>query len=65
METRIEDLEVAYNILRGKSIAPNLKFIVTPASREVYEQALAAGFLAEFSRLGAIITPPGCGACLG
>ncbi|MFH1095283.1 MAG: 3-isopropylmalate dehydratase large subunit [Candidatus Micrarchaeota archaeon] len=62
---RIEDLEVAHRILKGKSIAPGLKFIVTPASRQVYEQALERGFLAEFSRLGAVIAPPGCGACLG
>ena len=62
---RIEDMEVAYRILKGRKISPGLKFIVTPASRQVYEQALERGYLAEFSRLGAIIAPPGCGACLG
>ncbi len=62
---RIEDLEVAYNILKGRKIAKNLKFIITPASRQVFEQALERGLLAEFSRMGAIITSPGCGACLG
>ena len=62
---RIEDLKVAYDILKGKSIAPGMKLIITPASREVYEQALTAGYIMEFSRLGAMIAPPGCGACLG
>ncbi|VVB56734.1 Isopropylmalate/citramalate isomerase large subunit [uncultured archaeon] len=62
---RIEDLEVAYKILKGKKIAPGLKFIVTPASRQVYEQALERGYLSEFSRMGAVLAPPGCGACLG
>ncbi len=62
---RIEDLEVASRILKGRKIAPGLKFIVTPASRQVYEQAIERGYLAEFSRIGAIISPPGCGACLG
>lgn len=62
---RIEDLEVACKILRGKKIAKGLKFIVTPASRQVYEQALERGYLMEFSRMGATIAPPGCGACLG
>lgn len=62
---RIEDLEVARSILKGRKISPGLKFIVTPASRQVYEQALERGILAEFSRLGAILAPPGCGACLG
>jgi len=62
---RIEDLEVAYNIMKGKKVSPGLKFIVTPASRQVYELALERGYLMEFSRMGAIIAPPGCGACLG
>ncbi|VVB58169.1 Isopropylmalate/citramalate isomerase large subunit [Candidatus Anstonella stagnisolia] len=62
---RIEDLEVAYRIMKGKKISPGLKFIVTPASRQVYELALERGYLMEFSKIGAIIAPPGCGACLG
>ncbi|MFH0817376.1 MAG: 3-isopropylmalate dehydratase large subunit [Candidatus Micrarchaeota archaeon] len=62
---RIEDLEIAYWIMKGKKVAKGTRFIVTPASREVYEQALSRGFLMEFSRMGAIIAPPGCGACLG
>jgi 3-isopropylmalate/(R)-2-methylmalate dehydratase large subunit len=62
---RIEDLEIAYKIIRGKKVPSDIKFIVTPASRQVYEQALRAGYLEEFSKAGAIITSPGCGACLG
>jgi 3-isopropylmalate/(R)-2-methylmalate dehydratase large subunit len=62
---RIEDLAVAYRIMKGKKVKDGVKFIVTPASREVYDSALLNGFLMEFSRMGAIIAPPGCGACLG
>lgn len=62
---RIEDLAVAYRIMKGKKVKEGLKFIVTPASREVYEQGLLNGFLMEFSKMGATIAPPGCGACLG
>jgi 3-isopropylmalate/(R)-2-methylmalate dehydratase large subunit len=62
---RIEDLAVAYRIMKGRKVKEGVKFIVTPASREVYERALLNGFLMEFSKMGAIIAPPGCGACLG
>ena len=62
---RIEDLEVAYGIMKGRKISPGLKFIITPASRQVYELALERGYLMEFSRMGSVISPPGCGACLG
>ena len=51
--------------MKGKKVKEGIKFIVTPASREVYESALERGYLMEFSRMGAIIAPPGCGACLG
>ena len=62
---RLEDLAVAYRIMKGKKVNEGVRFIITPASRQVYEQALKNGFLMEFSRIGATITPPGCGACLG
>ena len=62
---RIEDLIVAYKIMKGKKVKEGVKFIVTPASRETYESALLNGLLLEFSKMGATIAPPGCGACLG
>jgi 3-isopropylmalate/(R)-2-methylmalate dehydratase large subunit len=62
---RIEDLEVAHRIIRGKRVAKDLKFVIAPASRQVYEQAIERGYMMEFSRAGAILAPPGCGACLG
>jgi 3-isopropylmalate/(R)-2-methylmalate dehydratase large subunit len=51
--------------MKGKKVKEGVKFIVTPASREIYESALLNGFLMEFSKMGAQIAPPGCGACLG
>lgn len=62
---RIEDLEVVYKIWKGRRVAGGLRAIVTPASRKVWEQALERGYLAEFSRFGAVITSPNCGPCLG
>ena len=62
---RLEDLQKAASILKGKKVAPFVKLIVTPASRKIYNQALADGTLAALAEAGAIITHPGCGLCCG
>ncbi|MGN0298862.1 MAG: aconitase/3-isopropylmalate dehydratase large subunit family protein [Lachnospiraceae bacterium] len=62
---RLEDLQRAASILKGKKVAPFVKLIVTPASRKIYKQALADGTLGILSDAGAIITHPGCGLCCG
>ena len=62
---RLEDLQKAATVLKGKKVAPFVKLIVTPASRKIYRQALADGTLEILSDAGAIITHPGCGLCCG
>lgn len=62
---RLEDLQAAAKILKGKTIAPYLKMIVTPASRKVYRAALQDGTLEILADAGCIITTPGCGLCCG
>ena len=62
---RLEDLQKAASILKGKKVAPFVKLIVTPASRKIYRQALEDGTLMTLSEAGAIITHPGCGLCCG
>ena len=62
---RLEDLQKAASILRGKKVAPFVKLIVTPASRKIYEQALEDGTLAILAEAGAMITHPSCGLCCG
>jgi len=62
---RLEDLHYAAQILKGKTIHPKTRMIVTPASRLVYREALKDGTLETFVESGALVTPPGCGACVG
>ena len=62
---RFEDFEIAAGILRGKRIAPGVRMVVTPASRQVYLQSLQAGTIATLIEAGATVTTPGCGACAG
>lgn len=62
---RLEDLETAAAILKGKQISPFTRLIVTPASREVYGQAAENGVLDTLLAAGATVTMPGCGLCCG
>jgi len=62
---RLEDLEVAARILKGKKIHPRVRVLVLPASREVYLEAMRKGLLETLSEAGCVILNPGCGPCLG
>jgi 3-isopropylmalate dehydratase large subunit len=60
-----DDLVEAASILRGRRVAPGLRLVVTPGSRDVMSRAAADGTLAALIDAGAMITNPGCGACAG
>lgn len=62
---RYEDLEVAAEILKGKQIHPHVRMVVSPATPEVFAQALENGLIKIFIEAGACMTNPTCGACLG
>jgi 3-isopropylmalate/(R)-2-methylmalate dehydratase large subunit len=62
---RLEDIKVATKILKGKKIAENVRFIVAPASQEIYLQAFHEGYLQELVKAGGIICNPSCGPCIG
>jgi 3-isopropylmalate/(R)-2-methylmalate dehydratase large subunit len=62
---RIEDLQAAADILRGKRIAPTVRLLVLPASREVLLEAIEAGLVSDLVAAGATLLNPGCGPCLG
>lgn len=62
---RIEDLRVGAAVIKGKKVAEKLRFLVVPASRAVYEQALREGLLDIFMEAGAIVMNPNCSVCWG
>jgi 3-isopropylmalate/(R)-2-methylmalate dehydratase large subunit len=62
---RLEDLHIAAKMLKGKTIHPSTRMIVTPGSRLVYREALKDGTVEVFVEAGALITSAGCGACVG
>jgi methanogen homoaconitase large subunit len=60
---RLEDLEGAARILKGKQV--KARTLVIPASRQVLLEALHKGVIQTLVEAGAMIGPPGCGPCLG
>lgn len=62
---RIEDLEVAVGILRGKKVRRGTRLLVFPASWKVYKEALKKGIIEVLVESGALVMNPGCGPCLG
>ena len=62
---RIEDLRTAAGILKGKTVHPDVRLLISPASKDVYKQALEEGLITIFVEANAAILPPGCGPCVG
>ena len=62
---RLSDLRIAAQVIRGKTIAPTVRAIVSPATRTIFRAALAEGLIADFMDAGFCVVNPTCGACLG
>jgi len=62
---RLEDLAVAAEILKGKTISKNVRMIIVPASRQIYLKAIEKKYIQTFLSAGATVVNPGCGPCLG
>lgn len=62
---RLDDLAIAAGIMRGKTLHPQTRMVVVPASREIYLEAMRLGYLETFVRAGASVGTPGCGPCIG
>jgi 3-isopropylmalate/(R)-2-methylmalate dehydratase large subunit len=61
----LADLLAADAVLQGRRLADGVRMTVTPSSAQVYDEARAQGILARFEALGAVVTAPGCGSCIG
>ncbi len=62
---RLDDLEVAAALLKGRKVADGVRMLIFPASWKIYREALDKGYLATLADAGAVIMNPGCGCCLG
>ncbi len=62
---RLEDLQIAAQIIKGKKIKDGVRVLIIPASQEIYKQALTEGLTEIFTDAGAIVCGSACGPCLG
>ena len=62
---RIEDMEAAYEILKGRHIAKGVRGIIIPATMAVYKECILRGYTEAFIDAGCIVSTPTCGPCLG
>jgi len=62
---RIEDLRLAAEVLKGKTVKDGVRALVIPASQEVYRQAVEEGLVEIFTDAGAMVCGSACGPCLG
>ncbi len=62
---RLDDIEVAANILAGRKVARSVRMLVFPASARIYREALAKGYINTLMEAGAVVANSGCGPCLG
>ncbi len=62
---RIGDLRVGAAVMKGRRVADHVRFLVVPASREVYLEALEEGLIDIFMESGAIVMNPNCSVCWG
>ncbi|HVR30569.1 MAG TPA: aconitase/3-isopropylmalate dehydratase large subunit family protein [Thermoanaerobaculia bacterium] len=62
---RLEDLEIAHRILKGRRVAAGTRLLIVPASSEVLQMALARGWVEDLVASGAHFGTPGCGPCMG
>ena len=61
----LADLRAAADILRGRELREGVRLTVTPSSTLVAMQARKEGLMDVFETVGAVISPPGCGSCIG
>lgn len=62
---RIEDMATAAEILKGKTVARDVRCIIIPATQKIYKECIAKGYLDIFIDAGCVVSTPTCGPCLG
>lgn len=62
---RLEDMEAAWKILKGRHIAAGVRAIIIPATMAIYRECLVRGWTTDFVDAGCVVSTPTCGPCLG
>ena len=62
---RLEDLQIAAKIMKGKKVASHVRTLIIPATQKIYRQAMNEGLFDIFLDAGCVVSTPTCGPCLG
>lgn len=62
---RMKDMEITYEILKGKKVNSDVRLIIFPATQDIYLECVKRGYIEEFIKAGAAVSTPTCGPCLG
>jgi len=62
---RMEDMTVAYDILKGKKVADGVRCIIIPGTMQSMKEMADKGYISAFIEAGAVVSTPTCGPCLG
>jgi 3-isopropylmalate/(R)-2-methylmalate dehydratase large subunit len=62
---RLEDLQQAAAILKGRKVASEVRCVIIPATQAIYQEALRQGLIEVFIEAEAAVSTPTCGPCLG
>jgi 3-isopropylmalate/(R)-2-methylmalate dehydratase large subunit len=62
---RIEDLQIAADIIKKRKVHRDVRLIIIPGTQEVYLEAMRRGLIETFINAGAAVSTPTCGPCLG
>ena len=62
---RMEDMQAAYEVLKGKKVADGVRCIIIPATMQIYKECVEKGYVTAFIDAGAVVSTPTCGPCLG
>jgi 3-isopropylmalate/(R)-2-methylmalate dehydratase large subunit len=62
---RMEDMQMAASILKGKKVNKNIRAIIIPATQKIYLESMEKGYLRTFVDAGCAVSTPTCGPCLG
>lgn len=62
---RLDDIETAASILKGKRVHKSTRMLVFPASGRIFQEAIDRGYVSTLMKAGAVVMNSGCGPCLG
>ncbi len=65
VNSRLDDIKEAAEVVKGKKVAEGVEFYVAAASSEVQKESELAGYWQALIDAGAKPLPPGCGPCIG